>query len=206
MQMLSDWNQWKLTIGLIAACVVVALMTGFGADIGNLRQLLIDDPDTSTGLFSSILSGEVWRLLTPMLIHFGPMHLVFNMYWLWDLGRPMEFREGIGRYALLIGIFAAGSSVLQYVVAGPYFGGMSGVVYGLICYVWARGKFQPLSGYRLGQNDFFLAVFWYLLCWTGAFGAIANWAHTGGLALGLAFGYFDARGGYVQRPGSGAAH
>lgn len=203
--MLSDWNHWKLTIGLIASCVVVALMTGLGADDATLRQFWIEDPETSSGLFSSILSGQVWRLLTPMLIHFGPMHLVFNLYWLWDLGRPMEFKEGIGRFALLIGIFAVGSSVLQYVVSGPYFGGMSGVVYGLIGYVWARGRFQPLSGYRLAQNDFFLAVGWYLLCWTGVLGPIANWAHTGGFALGLLFGYLDARGGYVQRPGSDAA-
>lgn len=197
-----DWNNFKVTIGLIAFCVIVALMSRFGEDTTGLSQLWINAPQAGGAMFYSILHGEVWRLLTPMLIHFGPLHLFFNMYWLWDLGRRMEIKEGVAKYALIIAVFGAGSSVLQYAVTSrPYFGGMSGVVYGLIGYFIARGRLQPQSGYFLGPNDMVYALIWFALGWTGYLGNIANWAHGGGLVLGLTIGAIDARFGYVRRPG-----
>ena len=195
---MAGWNNFKLTIALIGFSVLVAVMTRFGEDQLALVKVLISDPRVP-GLFGSILHGEVWRLLTPMFVHFGVSHLVFNMFWLWDLGRQMEVREGLAKYALLIVIFAVGSNLPQYILAGPYFGGMSGVVYGLIGYFWARGKFQPQSGYALGQQNLVIALAWFALCWTGMLGNVANWAHTGGLVLGLMCGFIDARGGYVRR-------
>jgi GlpG protein len=40
------------------------------------------------------LNDEWWRLLTPTLIHFGWLHVVFNCLWLWEFGQRIEHRLG----------------------------------------------------------------------------------------------------------------
>ena len=82
-----------LTVALIAASVIVALITSFGADDDVLQWLFIGRPDR-VGL-EDIAGGQVWRLLTPLSVHFGPLHLLFNMMWLWDLGRMIEARMSL---------------------------------------------------------------------------------------------------------------
>ncbi|MRS05375.1 rhomboid family intramembrane serine protease, partial [bacterium] len=37
-----------------------------------------------------ILRGQIWRLLTPVLLHGGLLHLAFNMYALYSIGRGLE--------------------------------------------------------------------------------------------------------------------
>ena len=84
----------------------------------------------------------------------------------------------------------------QYFVGGPSFGGMSGVVYGLLGYIWIRGKYDPLSGFYLENWIVIMMIGWFLLGFTGMIGHIANAAHGAGLAAGMAWGYLLAK----QRP------
>src|SRR5947209_20418782 len=93
-----------------------------------------------------VARGEVWRLVTPIFIHLGPLHLFFNMLWLLDLGSMIEVRQGTWRFALLILGTAIISNLAQLYLVGPDFGGMSGVVYGLLGYAWMKGKFDPSAG------------------------------------------------------------
>jgi membrane associated rhomboid family serine protease len=192
-----------LTPVLIAACVAVAFRTSLGDDRTALAPLFI----TGRGhtLLQEIAAGEVWRLLTPIFIHFGPVHLLFNMMWLWDLGREIEKRNSPWFLAGFVALVGIGANIAQYVASGPAFGGMSGVVYGLLAYIWVRNRLDPNAGYVLHQYDVLTCMGWYVLCWTGALGPIANWAHTAGLIGGLAWGYLEtmlvgARGGLPRRP------
>ncbi len=177
-----------LTSVLIAICVAISLYSDFGKSTAALSKLFIADPN-SVG-FHDILSGEVWRLLTPIFIHFGAMHILFNMMWLWDLGSTLERMKGrpflIG-FIVPVGIV---SNVAQYAIGqSPFFGGMSGVVYGLLGYVWISGRRNPHLGFALDKRTAIFMAGWFVLCWTGLVGPIANWAHSVGLVLGLAFGY-----------------
>lgn len=177
-----------VTVALIGVSVAVALLSGLGSSVSTLYPLFIAEPGSAG--FQSILSGQAWRLLTPIFIHFGVMHVLFNMMWLWDLGGVIERRKGwpffVG-FVLAVGI---ASNVAQYAIQGsPFFGGMSGVVYGLLGYVWISGRRNPHSGFGLHKQTAVMMFGWYVLCWTGLLGPIANWAHTAGLLIGIAIGF-----------------
>ena len=119
-----------LTAILIVISVVVALGSGVGASFEKVEPLLISYY-VKQGL-PEVMSGEVWRLLTPIFIHFGFMHLAFNMLWLWDLGGGIERAQNWFQLALLVIVIGISSNLAQYAFGGPGFGGMSGVVYGLL--------------------------------------------------------------------------
>ena len=76
--------------------------------------------------------SEYWRYVTPALIHFGLIHILFNGLWIWEFGSRLELRLGS---IFTLNLFLAGSiagNLLQSWWSGPsIFGGLSGVVYGL---------------------------------------------------------------------------
>jgi len=136
----------------------------------------------------------VWRLATPMLVHFSVVHILFNMLWMWDLGRLIELLKGSAFLLVFVLLTGIASNVAQYAITGnPLFGGMSGVVYALLGYVWMQGRHNPRFGFVLHKSTVIMMLGWYVLCWTGLAGPIANWAHTAGLVLGVAWGYVQAR-------------
>lgn len=179
---------FPVTAALITICVVIGLLSGLGRSAAVIYPLLITDPYQSG--FSPLASGEFWRLLTPIFVHFGIAHLFFNMFMLWDIGRVVEHIKGsrfVLGFTLAVGI---ASNLAQYLLTGsPFFGGMSGVLYGFFGYVWMQGKFNPRFGISLTQHTVVIMLAWFVLCWSGLLGPIANWAHTGGLVLGAGWGY-----------------
>jgi len=182
-----------LTMLLIFACIVVAVFSRLGDDFNSLRPLLFTKYLGSEWLPLEIRQGEVWRLITPIFIHFGFLHLLFNLYWLRDLASMVEDRKG----SLFLGFFvmaiAITSNYAQYIISGPsLFGGMSGVLYGLLGYIWMKGKFDPASRLSLHKSTVTFMIFWYVICFTGVVGNIANAAHTAGLLLGIIWGYLTS--------------
>lgn len=180
-----------LTFLLILACVAVAIWSYVADNAEVLGALLISKHPRG---LREVASGEVWRLVTPIFIHFGPVHLLFNMLWLADLGSMIEARKGSWFFALLVVVVAAVSNLAQFYFAGPVFGGMSGVVYGLLGYAWMKGKFDPASGLFVHPQTMMMMLLWLFLCMTPLLPLIANIrvansAHAAGLVVGLAWGF-----------------
>jgi GlpG protein len=188
------------SLALIAVSVAVTFFTDFG-EVDHLSRILsISRSPAPIGhqihwdrLLPEVRRGEIWRLFTPMFLHFNVLHILFNMLWLRDLGSMIEARKGSWFFLLLTLVLAGTSNVGQYLWDGPHFGGMSGVVYGLLGYIWMQGKFNPASKLSLEPQTVTLMIVWFFLCMTGLVGNIANMAHGVGLAVGVAWGFLDAR-------------
>lgn len=111
-------------------------------------------------LFEKIRQGEVWRLFTPCLMHHDFLHILFNMAWLWILGKQIEERIRASKMLLMILIIGIVANVAQYLVSGPYFLGFSGVIVGMAGFIWMRQRLAPWEGYPLNRSTLlFLLIF-----------------------------------------------
>lgn len=184
---------------LILASVVVAVLSDLGKDLNVLTWLTLADlrgfDRTVADGFTALAGGEVWRLITPIIIHFGPLHILFNLLWLKDLGPAIERRWSSSTLLWLVLVSAMVSNVAQFVVnwdftnglrfANALSGGMSGVVYALLGYLWIRGRADPGAGVRLPATVVWMMLGWLVLCLTGMLGHIGNVAHLVGLVVGM---------------------
>jgi GlpG protein len=188
-----------LTYFMIGLCVLAAFFTKVGTAPEANAQWTITEYVTDGSMIRwlpglpEIKSGHLWRVITPIFLHFGFMHIIFNLYWLHYLGGGLEGRLGMFKFALFILFTAALSNIGQYIVEGsPSFGGMSGVNYALFGYIWIRGDRDPSFGIQLDRSTITLLLIWFAICFTGLVGNIANTAHTVGLVAGAAWGWFAA--------------
>jgi GlpG protein len=182
-----------LTFTLMLVCFYVAVFSKLGHNEEWLRSWHISDPEGTSGKFlPEVFRGEIWRLFTPIFIHYGPLHLIFNMLWFYQLGSMIEGRQSALFLFVFIAVSALCSDVAQYFYHGPSFGGMSGVVYALAGYVWIRGKYNPGSGVFLDRRSVTILLVWLVVCFTGIVGPVANAAHVVGLITGMVWGRIAA--------------
>jgi rhomboid protease GlpG len=183
-----------LSIVLIGICIIVAIISQAGGNHEALRYLFIAwYPEDFSEPVESFRTGQIWRLLTPIFIHFGLLHLIFNAMWLRDFGSFIETRFSAVYLGVLVLVIGVGSNIAQYLWTGsPWFGGMSGVNYGLFGFLWVRAKFDRDIMWRLNPTVVWTLMIWYFACFTGFLGPIANTAHTAGLLIGAAWGFISS--------------
>ena len=193
------WRSAPVTLLLIGLSIVGFLLIYLRAPMDWLALLTYTQFQIVNGtLVFGAMDNQYWRLLTPAFLHFGWLHIVFNSLWLWELGSKVERVIGQLNMFLLFVFIAAVSNASQFVFGGPgLFGGMSGVVYGLLGFAWVGPLLQPRWQIQPAPTIMLFMVGWLVLCMVGfvevlGFGAIANAAHLGGLlcgaVLGAAFG------------------
>lgn len=193
----------NMTIAFIVISVIVSTLTLLGKNTDPFHFLYITGFQTEgdyvywSQALPEIWHGQIWRLVTPIFMHFGIMHIVFNMLWLRDLGSIIEFKHGKWYFLVLTLVIAALSNLGQFFYHGPFFGGMSGVVYGHLGFLWIRGRYDFNYQLVLKQSVVMSMIIWFFLCLTGVLGPIANLAHGVGLAAGMIWGY--ASSGHWRR-------
>lgn len=146
------------------------------------------------GALFTLPKGEYWRMITPIFLHFGILHLVFNSLMLWELGKRVEILQGSDRMIGIVMVLGLGSNIAQSMYSGAnIFGGMSGVIYGLLGYGWVWSTLCPRYSLGIPKALLIFMLVSMVLFMMGAasllnVGAVANAAHFGGFVMGLVLG------------------
>jgi GlpG protein len=151
--------------------------------------------------------GEWWRLVTSILPHGDPLHLLFNLYWLWVFGAIVEEKFGHLKTALLVLLFAVGASALEFAFLEGGIG-LSGVGYGFFGMLWMLSRHDPRFHDAIDERTIKLFLIWFVFCIATTVTkvySVANLAHAGGLLLGVLVGVifsmpsrkFFAAGGFA---------
>lgn len=170
-------------LGVNVAMFVLTMFAGGSADPDTLRFFGASQNDLIKG-------GEYWRLVVPMFLHVGLIHLAFNMYALWIIGPQLEVIYGSARYVILYLASGIGGFVASYFFAPPMAvgAGASGALFGLmgVLFVYTRRykkEIPPLLlvGMRRG-------IMWTLVINLGItflIPMISRPGHIGGLVTGM---------------------
>ncbi|WP_017938400.1 rhomboid family intramembrane serine protease [Zestomonas thermotolerans] len=189
-----------LTALVLLVTLLVAGVTLLGDNFVAIRWLSFQDFHIQGDYIyfapfaESLGGGQWWRLFSPMLIHFGLLHLAMNALWYWELGRRIEARQGGLALLGLTLLFSLVSNLVQFLWSGPsLFGGLSGVLFGLLGHCWIFQKLAPNAAYQLPRGVVGMMLVWLVVCLSGlitalGFGSIANGAHVGGLLIGCTTG------------------
>ncbi|HLO32983.1 MAG TPA: rhomboid family intramembrane serine protease [Anaerolineales bacterium] len=142
-----------------------------------------------------IRAGQVWRLLTPALLHdthFPFLHILFNMYALFVFGTGLERHFGHGRFLLLYVLGAFAGNVLSFLFTDGNSLGASTAIFGLLgaegVFLYQNRKlFAGQFRSAIGNIIFIAAINLFII---GSLPGIDNWGHIGGLLGGLIFTWF----------------
>jgi GlpG protein len=209
-----------LTMALIVVSIAISIWSEFGGNAEVTYRFTFTDHPFQVRLrgdaparerieeeiqhvqTESLRRGEYWRLITPIFLHFGVLHLGFNAYALFSLGGLLECRRGFWWMVLFILVTGVVSNVLQFLlpswfqldprfrnlVGGGVFGGLSGVVFAVFGYLLAKTTYDREPGLRIPLDTIWMLLIWLVVCMTGWIGGIANTAHVAGFVCGFIIG------------------
>jgi GlpG protein len=174
-----------LTAIACAACVVIFLAINFQGDqsVAALRKW---------GLYSDadIFRGAYWALVTHAFVHVAPVHLLFNLFWLWAIGGAFEQRFGPLLWTAFVLCSAFMSSGIQ-LYSGSAGIGMSGVGYALFGFGWMTRSRIPEFARIVNDQTVLMFIGWGLLSIVTTYMGvmnIANLAHGAGFVFGAGLG------------------
>lgn len=188
----SFWNTFKrgfmriptVIRSIIAINVIVFFLMVFaGQTIVNIFGF---NPDPFTAL------TQPWRIITYMFVHGGPFHLIFNMLWLWWMGRMVE--ETIGPRSFSVIYFGAGiGGALLQIAFASVFGssiviGASGAVLGTLvafAYLFPTAPIMLLFLPPIEARFLVAGLVALDVLFLGAGDNVARLVHLGGAASGF---------------------
>lgn len=180
---------------------MIAFISNFGSLISVIEPLTYTKIIISNQGYASLLDAnktflednEWWRIITPIFIHFSFAHLAFNCLWIYILGEKIENTDGSLVFIILVIFSAILSNSFQYFwTESSLFGGLSGVIYGLIGFCMILEFESSYDRYQLPPGLYMFMLVWLVMGFVGildlfGFGSVANFAHLGGLISGIIF-------------------
>lgn len=178
---------------LAAIAVVFVLETIAGGDLNGSQSLDVLEEFGALNT-ADVYNGEYWRMFTSMFIHIGILHILFNGYALYVLGREAERLYGSLRYAIIYVLSGLFGSLLTLATSDPrtLSAGASGAIFGLlgslaIFYYIQRKTLGQMARANLNQLLFFMVI---NLIFGFTTPGIGNAAHIGGLLGGIGLTWF----------------
>ncbi|MBL33086.1 MAG: peptidase, S54 family protein [Gammaproteobacteria bacterium] len=191
----------NIYIPIITLAALLSFISNFGSIISIIEPFTYTKINISNLGYISISTfsetffnqNQWWRLVTPMFLHFSLPHLAFNSLWIYILGQQIEKIDGKLIFLTLVLFSSISSNFLQfYWVSSNLFGGLSGVIYGLIGYCMINEMDSVYQRYEIPPALYLFMIIWMVLGFLGlldlfGFGSVANFAHLGGLVSGITF-------------------
>jgi len=176
----------SVTLTIFALCWLIFL-----ASLAGYAQPIFQNLQFFKQLSLPALMAEPWRLIGPAFFHFSWLHIAFNSMWWWQLGGEVEKKLGKASLINVLLISAIISNLGQYIVSGSNFGGLSGVVYGLVGFIWWLGWLAPEKKLNLPKPLVAMLLFWMALGFAEILPMnMANTAHLLGLISGCLLAVF----------------
>ncbi|WP_153445563.1 rhomboid family intramembrane serine protease GlpG [Vibrio algicola] len=174
-----------LTLAIMAICCAIYALQflGFGQPI--LQALHFPASPSQ--------EWQIWRWVSHAFLHFSVAHIAFNLLWCWQFGGDIEKKLGSGKLLQIFLVSAALSGAAQYWVGGANFGGLSGVIYALMGYLWIVGWRLPEKGVSVPRPLVIFMLVWLVLGFIQPVMAIANSAHLAGLLSGCVLGAIESK-------------
>jgi GlpG protein len=179
------------------------LQLGHWFTIVDFTDSAIAGASDAIGALPGIILSEPWRLWTPMFLHFQLLHIAFNTLFLWVFGARIERVMGSWHFIIFVVLVGLAANVGQLLWEGnPRFGGMSGVNYGFIGYIWLRQLFAPHPLLVFPKALIPMLLIMLLLGTVGVLdifiqGNVANAAHITGLLAGASWGLIAGCGAKI---------
>ena len=175
-----------VTLGIIALTVLVFLLQLLTSNV-----LGYDLPELWFAKINEfILQGQLWRLITPILLHGSFLHILMNMYALLIIGPVVERSYGWRRYLALYLLAGAFGNVLSFLLTAEPSLGASTSIFGLIAaqaiYVYRNRTFFGRAAQPMLIN---IAIVIIINLTIGLIPGIDYWGHVGGLIGGLIFAW-----------------
>jgi membrane associated rhomboid family serine protease len=130
----------------------------------------------------AVADGEVWRIITSGFMHYGTLHILFNMYALYILGQLLEPAIGRVRFLLIYVVGLVGGSIGALVLdPNAFTAGASGAVFGLM-----GAAFVVMRNRGINPMESGLGLWLFLnLAITFTVSNISIGGHIGGLIGGI---------------------
>ena len=136
---------------------------------------------------------QLWRWISHSMLHFSTLHFIFNLLWWWKCAGEIERKLGSGKLFFLFTASAVASGAAQAWYEGVHFGGLSGIIYAFLGYIWIVNKNQPQKGLYIESTIFGGMLIWLVIGFIQPFIPIANIAHLSGLIAGISLGFLEVK-------------
>ena len=153
----------RLSSCILFLCIMVLLGELCGLPLG--RSLLFSNGrGAPLGWDGSWRSLELWRLWTPLFWQRSPLALFFHVYWFRQFSFQVEEQLGRGRFLLFLGALLSVSHLLFAVLVHPWFSGLSGMLFGLLAFMWSQNRYAA-GDYEIQPGVPGLFIFFHLMGW-----------------------------------------
>jgi membrane associated rhomboid family serine protease len=191
----SELRKPWVTYGVIGLNLLIWIaMVGMGVHAYEPAGSVLLDWGGNLGILTG--SGQWWRLLTAMFLHAGFIHLGFNLYFAWVVGRVCEQIYGSAAFAVVY----LGSGLIASLVSAAWQPsivsvGASGALFGafgaFLAFTIRRRSVLPPEFVRSVQRNGLILIGVNLAIGIAVPG-IDVVAHIGGLVAGFGLGYLIA--------------